>query len=133
MGATKMWPLMPTILSSSSLRKPFMTESTTISVATPSMIPRNEKPAMTETKPSRRRVRRYRPASIHSKREKGLVPVGAVLAIVSLLGCRQAGHHITERKDLPLPGGAALQLHVAVGETLGADEDLPRNADQVGG
>ena len=57
-GATKIWPLMPTILSSSSLRKPFMTDSTTISVATPSMMPRNEKPAMTETKPSRRRVRR---------------------------------------------------------------------------
>ena len=57
-AATKMWPLMPTILSSSSLRKPFITDSTTISVATPSMMPRNEKPAMTETKPSRRRVRR---------------------------------------------------------------------------
>ena len=54
----KMWPLMPTILFRSSLRKPFITESTMISVATPSMMPRKEKPAMTETKPSRRRVRR---------------------------------------------------------------------------
>jgi hypothetical protein len=57
-GAMKMWPLMPTILSSSSLRKPFITESTMMSVATPSMMPRNENPAITETKPSRRRVRR---------------------------------------------------------------------------
>jgi hypothetical protein len=54
----KMWPLMPTIFSKSSLRKPFITESTTISVATPSMMPRKEKPAITDTKPSRRRVRR---------------------------------------------------------------------------
>jgi hypothetical protein len=35
-GATKTWPLIPTILSESSLRKPFITDSTTISVATPS-------------------------------------------------------------------------------------------------
>jgi hypothetical protein len=54
----KMWPLMPTILSSSSLRNPFITESTMISVATPSMMPMKEKPAITDTKPSRRRVRR---------------------------------------------------------------------------
>jgi hypothetical protein len=53
-----MWPLTPTIFSSSSFRKPFITDITMISVATPSRMPRKEKPAMTETKPSRRRVRK---------------------------------------------------------------------------
>jgi hypothetical protein len=38
--------------------KPFMTAMTMISVATPSMMPRNENPAMTEMKPSLRRARR---------------------------------------------------------------------------
>ena len=46
------------ILSSSSLRKPFITAITMISVATPSMMPRKEKPAITETKPALRRARR---------------------------------------------------------------------------
>ena len=45
-------------LVSSSLRKPFITESTMISVATPSMMPRTEKKAITETQPPRRRARR---------------------------------------------------------------------------
>src|SRR3712207_595971 len=134
-----MWPLMPTILSSSSLRNPFITDSTTISVATPSMMPRNEKPAMTETKPSRRRVRRYRPASIHSKSENGFVPDGGVVvggvlvAIVPLSGCGQAGNHIGQGQDFPLAGGAVLQLHIPLGQALGSDENLPRNADQVRG
>jgi hypothetical protein len=35
-----------------------MTESTTMSVATPNVMPRKEKPAITETKPSCRLVRR---------------------------------------------------------------------------
>ena len=42
----------------SSARKPFITAITMISVATPSMMPMNEKPAMTEMKASRRRARR---------------------------------------------------------------------------
>ena len=42
----------------SSLRKPFMTAMTVISVNTPSRMPRKEKPAMTEMKPSLRRARR---------------------------------------------------------------------------
>ena len=57
-GCTRMWPLRPRILSSSSLRKPFITAITMISVATPSMMPRNENPAMTEMNPSLRRARR---------------------------------------------------------------------------
>ncbi len=57
-GWTRMWPLSPRILSSNSLRKPFITAITMISVATPSMMPRNEKPAMTEIKPSLRRARK---------------------------------------------------------------------------
>ena len=39
-------------------RKPFITAMTMISVATPSMMPTNEKPAMTEMNASRRRERR---------------------------------------------------------------------------
>ena len=57
-GWIRRWPLRPRILSSSSLRKPFITAMTMISVATPSMMPRKEKPAMTEMNPSLRRARR---------------------------------------------------------------------------
>ncbi len=57
-GWISRWPLRPRILSSSSLRKPFITAITMMSVATPSMMPRNEKPAMTEMNPSLRRARR---------------------------------------------------------------------------
>ena len=53
-----MWPLMPTILSSRSWRKPFITDITTISVATPSAMPAKEKPAMADTMASARRPRR---------------------------------------------------------------------------
>ena len=57
-GWIRRWPLRPRILSSSSLRKPFITAMTMMRVATPSMMPRNEKPAMTEMNPSLRRARR---------------------------------------------------------------------------
>ena len=57
-GCTSRWPFRPRILSSSSLRKPFITAMTMISVATPSMMPRKENPAMTEMNPSLRRARR---------------------------------------------------------------------------
>ena len=57
-GVTKAWPFTPMIFDSSSLRNPFITDSTTISVATPSMMPMKENPAMTEMKPSLRRARR---------------------------------------------------------------------------
>ena len=57
-GWIKRWPLRPRILSSSSLRKPFITAITMISVATPSTMPKKENPAMTEMNPSLRRARR---------------------------------------------------------------------------
>jgi len=57
-GWINRWPLMPKILSSSSFRKPFITAMTMMRVATPSMMPRNENPALTEMKPSFRRARR---------------------------------------------------------------------------
>src|SRR6476469_7589906 len=57
-GCTRRCPLRPRILSSSSLRKPFITAITMMRVATPSMMPRNENPAMTEIKPSLRRARK---------------------------------------------------------------------------
>jgi hypothetical protein len=40
------------------LRNPFITAITMMSVATPSMMPKNENPAMTEMKPSLRRARK---------------------------------------------------------------------------
>ena len=66
-------PLRPKILSSSSLRKPFITAITMMSVATPSMMPRKENAALTEINPSWRRARRYRSDSIHSNGAKGRV------------------------------------------------------------
>jgi hypothetical protein len=57
-GWIRRWPLSPRILSSSSCRKPFITAMTMMSVATPSMMPTKEKPAMTEMNPSLRRARR---------------------------------------------------------------------------
>ena len=50
-----------------------MTLITTMSVATPSMMPRNENPAMTEMNPCARRARRYRSASVHSTGENARV------------------------------------------------------------
>ncbi len=41
-----------------STRKPFITAMTTINVPTPRVMPINEKPAITEMKPSSRRARR---------------------------------------------------------------------------
>ncbi len=49
---------MPRMRVISSARKPFITAMTMISVATPSMMPANEMPAMTEMKASLRRERR---------------------------------------------------------------------------
>ena len=57
-GCTSRCPLRPKILSSNSLRKPFITAITMISVATPSMMPTKEMPAMIEMNPSLRRARR---------------------------------------------------------------------------
>ncbi len=53
-----MWLCTPRMRPSSSARKPFITDMTTISVPTPSAMPSSEKPAMTETNPSSRRARR---------------------------------------------------------------------------
>ena len=55
---TPRWPLRPRMRCSSSARKPFITDMTMISVATPSAIPASENPAMTDTKPFSRRARR---------------------------------------------------------------------------
>ncbi len=57
-GWISRWPLRPRIFSRSSWRKPFITAITMIRVATPSTMPRKEKPAMTEMNPSLRRARR---------------------------------------------------------------------------
>ena len=57
-GWISKWPFMPRILPRSSWRKPFITAITMMRVATPSMMPRKENPAMTEMNPSLRRARR---------------------------------------------------------------------------
>ncbi len=57
-GWISRWPLRPRIFCNSSWRKPFITAITMISVATPSVMPKKEKPAMTEMNPSLRRARR---------------------------------------------------------------------------
>ena len=49
---------MADIWRSISMRKPFMTDMTTINVPTPSAMPTSEKPAITEMKPSSRRARK---------------------------------------------------------------------------
>src|SRR6202048_5287596 len=53
-----------------------------MSVATPSMMPRKENPALTEMNPSCRRARRYRSDSSHSKGAKGCVPLGSLIGSV---------------------------------------------------
>ncbi len=55
---TTTWPFKPSILLNSSWRKPFITAMTMISVATPSVMPMKEKPAITEMNPSLRRARK---------------------------------------------------------------------------
>ena len=55
---TSMWPFMPRMRDMMSARKPFITAMTMMRVATPSAMPKNEKPTMTETNPSLRRARR---------------------------------------------------------------------------
>jgi hypothetical protein len=57
-ASTVTWPVKPRILLRSSVRKPFITAMTMMSVATPSAMPTKEKPAITEMKPSLRRARR---------------------------------------------------------------------------
>jgi hypothetical protein len=57
-ATTAMWPFMPMIRLSNCWRKPPITESTTINVATPSATPINENTAMKDTNPSRWRVAR---------------------------------------------------------------------------
>ena len=59
-----------------------MTAITIISVATPSMMPRKENPAMTEIKPSFRRARKYRPDSSHSNGAKGGVRIGSLMRFI---------------------------------------------------
>ena len=49
------------------------------------------------------------------------------------LAARQPRRHVGERQHLPLARRAALQLDLALGEAARADDDLPGQADQVGG
>ena len=140
-GVTKMWPLKPRILSSSSLRKPFITDMTMISVATPSMMPRKEKPAMTETKPSCAGARAGSASEHPLEGRERLAsaaradPAHAGLAVGATLSDRFSSRRrerLVERQTLAL-AGAALQLDLAVGQALRADDDLPGQADQIHG
>ena len=51
---TTKWPLIPRILSTNSVLNPFITDITTIRVATPNIIPINENQAEIDIKPSTR-------------------------------------------------------------------------------
>ena len=55
---TKTWPLKPRILLSSSARKPFITDMTTISTATATMMPVKEMIEISATPPWLRLARR---------------------------------------------------------------------------
>ena len=46
---------------------------------------------------------------------------------------RQARDHIVERDEFRSAARPALQLDLALGEALRPDDDLPGDADQVGG
>src|SRR5687768_13397631 len=84
---TRMWPFMPMMRPKMSPRKPFMTLSTTISVATPSATPISANQAMNEMKPSRSRLRRKRQAMVRS------VALGNGLATTQALDRIEAGRH----------------------------------------
>jgi hypothetical protein len=72
-----MWLCTPRMRLSNSARKPFMTDMTMISAATPIAMPARENAAMTETNPSSLRARRYRKATRRSNAEKIMRPAAA--------------------------------------------------------
>ena len=56
-----------------------------------------------------------------------------VLAAAAPVADRQPRRHVRERQHLPLAGRPALQLDLALGEAARADQDLPGQAEKVGG
>src|SRR5436305_1298370 len=112
---------------------------TTISVETPSAMPRNDSTAMTETNPPDRRARKYRQASIHSNGAKDRVRVGsgrtatsgsAALTLIPA-SSRDEVDGIIRRKHLPLAALAVLHLDFGFREALGPDDNLPGQANEI--
>src|SRR5262245_6717838 len=135
---------MPRMREINSVRKPFMTAMTMISVATPSMMPMKEKPAITEMNASLRRARRYRHATSRSKAENGrlagaepdlepcwLTATSAILPPAflaqELVDRRVDGHRFAGARF------AVLHFDFAARDRTRAGNDLQRNTDQVGG
>src|SRR5437764_13377766 len=103
---------------------------TTISVATPSAMPRKDSTAITETNPPERRARKYRQASIHSNGANERVRVGsgrtatsgsAALTLIAASSCDEVDG-IIRRKHLPLAALAVLHLDLTLREPLRADD-----------
>src|SRR5579859_4416165 len=113
------WPLRPRMRAISCSWKPFITDITMIRVATPSAMPSSENHAMIEMNPSRRRARRYRPATMRSNGPK----------IMRLL--REPLERFLIGKLGAFARRAVLQFDDAVGDALGADHHLPGQADQI--
>ncbi len=128
---------MPTILSSSSLRKPFMTESTTISVATPSMMPRNEKPGDDRDEAFAAARAQVAPGEHPLEGREGL----RAGRCASALRHRPDQARFSQPRDDVARAAATrcspvarrFSLDLALGQALRADHDLPGNADEVGG
>jgi hypothetical protein len=125
-------------------------------VATPSMMPRKENAALTEMNPSCRRARRYRSDSIHSNGAKGWVLLVWRIGLFprppdfirfwpfqALPGGPRPGRHIRSRRQpfdrlgcahqFAAAVGPLLDLDLALGKAFRPDQNLPGNADQVGG
>jgi hypothetical protein len=129
----------------SSPRNPFITAITMISVATPSMMPTKEKPAITEMNASFRRERRYRQATMRSKAENGLAGArvqcaasGSFIGVsfepmLDLAGLREAVDRSLDGKRFALAGCPDLDFDIAIGDSPRAGNHLDRQADQVGG
>ena len=109
---------------------------TMMSVATPSMMPMKEKPAMTEMKPSLRRgaqiAQRHHPFE-GRERPRALLCAHAASLLASVADCDEAIQGGFEGKTMAGAGGALFQLDLARGKALGPDDDLPGQPDQVHG
>src|SRR5262245_18136174 len=127
---------MPRILLSISPVKPSMTASTTISVATPTAIPRVDSAAIMDTKPRRRRDSMYRLATRAStamvmERRSAAQAGRCYRSEPSASSPLDTGESRVHGQFGLLAGGAVLQLHLTRGNAAGTDDDLPGQPDQV--
>ena len=149
-------PLRPRILSSSSLRKPFITAITMISVATPSMMPRKEnagndrdesllapRPQIAQRQHPFERSERAGAACLAHRIVPRPPDFTRFWPFQALPGRpRPARRTSSRRQPLDRIGGAhqfaaavgaLLDLDLALGKAFRPDQNLPGNADEVGG